>query len=95
MTEDASQGGAEGTLPPFQLLCIALAAQVQSSLGLDPTGAGGSSERKLDLAQAKQGIDLLAMLEEKTKGNLDAGETQLLGAILTQLRMLYVERART
>jgi hypothetical protein len=47
-----------------------------------------------DLPAAKQMIDLLGILRDKTKGNLDAGEAQLLGDMLYDLRMRYVEVSR-
>jgi hypothetical protein len=47
-----------------------------------------------DLPAAKQMIDLLGILRDKTKGNLDAGEEQLLGSMLYDLRMRYVEVSR-
>ena len=47
-----------------------------------------------DLPAAKQMIDLLGILREKTKGNLDAAEDQLLGNMLYDLRMRYVETSR-
>ena len=47
-----------------------------------------------DLPAAKQMIDLLAILRDKTKGNLDPAEEQLLGNMLYDLRMRYVEVAR-
>jgi len=53
----------------------------------DPT----SGEKKKDLAMAKQTIDILGMLEEKTKGNLTDDEGHLLTNILYDLRMRYVK----
>jgi Domain of unknown function (DUF1844) len=47
-----------------------------------------------DLAAAAQIIDLLAMLEEKTRGNLTAEERQLLEQLLFELRMRHVEAAK-
>jgi hypothetical protein len=47
-----------------------------------------------DLPAAKQMIDLLGILRDKTKGNLDPEEEQLLGSMLYDLRMRYVEVAR-
>ena len=47
-----------------------------------------------DLPAAKQMIDLLAILRDKTKGNLDAAEEQLLSSMLYDLRMRYVEVSR-
>jgi hypothetical protein len=47
-----------------------------------------------DLPAAKQMIDLLGVLREKTTGNLDAAEEQLLASMLYDLRMRYVEVSR-
>jgi hypothetical protein len=47
-----------------------------------------------DLAAAKQMIDLLGILRDKTTGNLDAAEDQLLESMLYDLRMRYVEVSR-
>ena len=47
-----------------------------------------------DLGAAKQMIDLLGILREKTTGNLDAAEEQLLASMLYDLRMRYVEVSR-
>jgi hypothetical protein len=44
-----------------------------------------------NLAAALQMIDILALLEEKTRGNLTAEERQLLEQILYELRMRYIE----
>ena len=44
-----------------------------------------------DLAQAKFSIDMLGMVEEKTKGNLNEEEKKLLDHILFELRMNYVD----
>jgi hypothetical protein len=44
-----------------------------------------------DLSAAQQMIDVLGMLKQKTKGNLDAGEEAMLGNALFDLRMRYVD----
>ena len=46
-----------------------------------------------DLGQAKFSIDMLGMLEEKTKGNLTSEEKSSLQRVLAQLRLNYVEEA--
>lgn len=51
-------------------------------------------EKHQDLSQAREMIDLLAMLEEKTKGNLSKEEEALLTNLLFDLRMKYVEKTR-
>jgi hypothetical protein len=47
-----------------------------------------------DLEQAKETIDLLGMLQEKTLGNLHADELRLLERILYELRLNYVEELK-
>jgi hypothetical protein len=47
-----------------------------------------------DLALAQQTIDLLAMLKEKTKGNLTAEEEQFLDHLLLDLRLRFVEKSK-
>jgi hypothetical protein len=49
-------------------------------------------ERRLD--EARHFIDMLGMLEEKTRGNLTREEADLLRKILTELRLNYVDEAR-
>ena len=44
-----------------------------------------------DLAAAHQMIDLIAMLQDKTKGNLSEDEAQLVGDLLYELRMRFVQ----
>ena len=43
-----------------------------------------------ELKHAKHTIDMLAILDEKTKGNLDAEETAMMQQVLHELRMVYV-----
>jgi hypothetical protein len=58
----------------------------------DPvSGKPGSA----NLAAAQQIIDILALLEQKTRGNLTAEERQLVEQILYELRMRYVEVGKT
>ena len=47
-----------------------------------------------NLALAKQSLDILAMLHDKTRGNLTAEETRLLEQLLYELRMKYVAARR-
>lgn len=50
-----------------------------------------SQKTKKDIAAAKQTIDILNMLKEKTKDNLDDREKELLDGLLFELRMRYVK----
>src|SRR5687767_10610124 len=47
-----------------------------------------------NLEMARQSIDILALLEQKTRGNLDGEEERLLQQILTDLRMRYVAKQK-
>ena len=78
----------------FQLLALSLGNAALVGLGLvtDPTFAAASGA--IDLAMAKQNIDLLEMLDAKTKGNLTADERQLLHGLLFDLRLKFVEASR-
>lgn len=59
------------------------------SLGIAPPGLDAKPEVNLGLA--KQNIDLLELMEEKTRGNRSVDETQLLEQLLYSVRMRFVE----
>lgn len=75
----------------FPMLVSTLAAQAMASLGFLPTPQGEPTQ--VDKPLAKHFIDLLGMLEEKTRGNLDSEEQTLLKETLHQLRMAFVQSA--
>jgi Domain of unknown function (DUF1844) len=79
-------------LPPidFPTFILSLATSAQVHLGAIPNPATGKEERNLSIA--KETIDLLGMLQEKTKGNLTPDEERLFDHVLYDLRMMYVER---
>jgi hypothetical protein len=79
-------------LPPasFNLLILSLRTQAEMQLGL--LDFGEETDRpQPDLDAARHAIDLLAMLQEKTKGNLTLEEQRLLENSLTELRFRYVQ----
>ncbi len=76
----------------FANFVLTLAGSAQMHLGLMPNPYTQQIEKDLD--QAKQTIDLLGMLQTKTKGNLDAQEAQLLEVILSDLRLRFVEEKK-
>jgi hypothetical protein len=80
-----------GPLPKgdFAGLVSMLFTQTLFSLGF--IQAKGEEKRPPDLGLAKYNIDLLEMLEEKTKGNLSDDERKLLANTLDELRMAYVK----
>jgi hypothetical protein len=49
----------------------------------------------VDLTLARQSIDVLALLREKTRGNLSSEEEQLFTSVLSDLRLRFVEKSNT
>ena len=78
-------------MPPATLTMLVtnLATQAMGAMGHLPGEDGQPMPKNLPVA--KHFIDLLGMLEEKTKGNLDQNEERYLGDALHQLRMLFVQ----
>ncbi len=76
----------------FSSFILGLSTQVLISLGEIPNAPGQAP--RTDLTAAQQMIDVLAMLQQKTSGNLDAGEGQMLESVLYDLRMRYVKLKR-
>jgi hypothetical protein len=94
--EASEKPDTEDQEPPFQLPEINFATFVASlnasallQLGAieDPT----SGTKNKNLPMAKQTIDILSMLQEKTAGNLSTEEENLLKNILYDLRLMYVK----
>ena len=77
----------------FGAFLMSLSTEALVHLGEMADPASGSQPHR-DLGMAQQLIDILGMLREKTRGNLDRDEQALLDAILFDLRMKYVEIAR-
>ena len=88
MTTDTSQPVALGPVD-FTTHVMSLASTVLISLGRMP-GPDGTSH-PIDLETARHLIDVLAMLEVKTKGNLDEAERKLLASLIYDLRVAYVD----
>lgn len=84
----------EGELPPadFRALVATLASQAMMGLGAyaDPQ----SGRAVIDIQGAQFAIDLLGVIEEKTRGNLTADEASELTEILAQLRARFVQIAK-
>ncbi len=76
----------------FSTFVLSLASSVMLHLGKVPDPSGGNA--KPNLALARQSIDMLAMLQEKTRGNLNDEEEQLMIRLLHDVRMAWVEESR-
>jgi len=81
----------EPDYPPinFTNFVLSLSTSALFHFGDFPDQEGGKTEK--NLPAAKQTIDILDMLNERTKGNLNENETQLIQGILYELKLRYVK----
>jgi len=86
-----AQEGRPFQLPPatFEFLAESLRLQAEMQLGL--MRLGSEEEPPVDLVLARHTIDLMGMLQEKTRGNLTLEEQRHLENSLTMLRFRYVQ----
>ncbi len=93
--ETPETGGEESReiLPPLDFASVVFPfySQALIKLGLmeDPIKGNGD----VDIAYAKRLIDILDLLKERTKGNLDPKESGFLESCLIQLKMRYMQKA--
>jgi hypothetical protein len=96
--EDFSAGDDDGEIPgadnpaSFVNFLSTLATNAAAALGAVPNPATG--QRSLDLESGRYWLEILAMLRDKTKGNLHPQESRLLEGLLGDLRMQYVQIMR-
>lgn len=92
--DKAAETGEAG-LPALDFATFVLSlnhsALVHLGIAPDPT----SDQRAQNLQLAKQTIDLLGMLHEKTRGNLSGDEERILDHALYELRLSYVEAIKS
>jgi hypothetical protein len=91
MSKGQGAGPADDALPSidFATFVMSLSHSVVMQLGDAPHPE--TQKVEVDLPLARQTIDLLGLLEEKTKGNLTGDEERLLTHVLFDLRMRFVE----
>lgn len=93
--QEAAEKSAAGTAPgpeiTFASLIFSLSSTAFMHLGAMPDPNSGKTEKNLPLA--KQTIDLLGVLREKTRNNLDQEEENLFEHLLYDLRMAYIKEA--
>jgi hypothetical protein len=86
----AIEMSAQNLTPPpatFEFLVLSLRFQAEAQLGLIPWD---EEPAQVNLPAARHTIDLLAMLVDKTKGNLTVEEQRLIENSLTELRFRYI-----
>lgn len=78
-------------LPALDFPTFVLSLSHSALVHLGDADDPATGRREPNLAMARQTIDLLAMLQEKTRGNLDGEEERVLEQALYDLRMRFVE----
>ena len=95
LAEQEAEAAAAGPLPDASFLEIVNMIATQAALSIggyqDPSGEALPP----DLAMAKHLIDLLAVLQNKTKGNLTEEERKVLDGVLYEMRMHYVQGVKS
>ncbi len=90
----ADTSGAAPAREPVSFSTFVLGVSTQALLHLGEIEDPLTGKLERDLAAAQHVIDILGILREKTRNNLDQAEEQLLDSILYDLRMRYVAIAR-
>jgi len=78
--------------PSFSIFLTSLGMQAMIFLGEMPNPL--SNETKVEIARAKYMIDSIAMIKDKTQGNLSAEEGKLIDDVLYGLRLKYAEKKK-
>jgi len=81
-------------VPPINFVTFIYSLAMSALMSLGEQVGEGAAGQVPNLAQAQEIIDILTMLESKTKGNLMAEEETLLQEMLYTLRIKFVERAK-
>ena len=98
MNEDTSKshagdGSEEDPNVPIDFATFVLSLSSSAAIHLGLTPHPESPEEYRNLPMAKQTIDILTILQEKTKGNLTGEEERLLAEVLYNLRMAFVRES--
>ena len=90
---ESTESSYEIPIPPadFSFLIESILMQTQLQLGLLNLGEKDEAPPEPNLPLARHSIDMLGMLQEKTKGNLTVEEQRLLENGLTEIRFRYVQ----
>ncbi len=93
---EESAGGEQkdrGPLPEVSMATFIFSLSSSALVHLGEIPEPETNLSRIDLPIAKQIIDTLGMLQEKTKGNLDQDEERLLKSVLYDLRMRYIQKS--
>jgi hypothetical protein len=89
--EASEEAARKNALPRVEFSSFILSIYSSGLVQLGKVADPSTGETRKDLTMAKYTIDMMAMLSEKTKGNLNKDEENLMRALLSEIRMAYVE----
>ncbi len=92
--EGSSGPAAHGSLPPITFGAFVLSLSTSAAIHLGtaaPEGVGAEETPEPNLSLARQVIDILEMLQTKTRGNLAEDEQKLLDGVVHDLHLRFVE----
>jgi hypothetical protein len=89
--EKPKQEEERGPLPEVNFNSLIFSLSSSALLHLGEIGDPQTGQKRKDLPLAKHSIDIIAMLKDKTKGNLTGEEQKFVESILTDLRWRYVK----
>jgi hypothetical protein len=95
MTGNSEPEDKKDYLPPLEFGSLVMPFFIQAMVKLGEVEDPVSGEMSDNLDLAKRLIDLLDMLHDRTKGNLEEVEEKFLEACLARLKLAYVERKKT
>lgn len=93
-SESRSERSGQEFLPPLDFSSIVFPFYSQALLKLGLLGDADKSEPEVNLDLARRLIDILDLLKNRTRGNLQADEERSLDSCLQQLRMRYLEKSK-
>jgi hypothetical protein len=82
-------------LPPLDFSSVVFPFYSQALLKLGLIGEPNKAESEVNLDLARRLIDILDLLRDRTRGNLQPGEETFLASCLQQLRMRYLEKTKS
>lgn len=91
VAKEAPSGGPDEVDFSTFILSLATSAMISMGAAADPM----TKKIQKNLLVAKQNIDILAMIQAKTRGNLSDDEAQLIESLLTEVRLRFVEASRS
>ncbi len=92
--DERRDSGEPGDDFPIDFTTFVLSLSSNAAVHLDLAPHPEHDEPGLNLPMAKQTIDILGLLQEKTRGNLTGEEERLLGEVLYKMRMEYVSASQ-